>query len=110
MAPSKLEAFWNQPAGPKTIHFWAPCAKWGVTITNILGFSNPPEKVSYPQQTALTCNGLVWARYSTIITPKNWNLFSVSVGTSAIAICQLGRKIQHDFFSKYDQVQAVPED
>ena len=26
-ASSKLAAFWNHPAGPKTIHFWAPTFK-----------------------------------------------------------------------------------
>ncbi|ONI18283.1 hypothetical protein PRUPE_3G207000 [Prunus persica] len=69
MANSKLQAIWNHPAGPKTIHFWAPTFKWGVSIANIIDSSKPPEQLSYVQQSALTCNGLIWARNSLIITP-----------------------------------------
>ncbi|MED6219330.1 Mitochondrial pyruvate carrier 4 [Stylosanthes scabra] len=50
MAASKLQALWNHPAGPKTIHFWAPTFKWGISIANIADFAKPPEKISYPQQ------------------------------------------------------------
>ncbi|BAF21865.1 Os07g0553700 [Oryza sativa Japonica Group] len=50
MAASKLQAFWNHPAGPKTIHFWAPTFKWGISIANVADFAKPPEMISYPQQ------------------------------------------------------------
>ncbi|ONI18282.1 hypothetical protein PRUPE_3G207000 [Prunus persica] len=50
MANSKLQAIWNHPAGPKTIHFWAPTFKWGVSIANIIDSSKPPEQLSYVQQ------------------------------------------------------------
>ncbi|KAK6154611.1 hypothetical protein DH2020_008859 [Rehmannia glutinosa] len=52
MATSKLQALWNHPAGPKTIHFWAPTFKWGISIANLADSTKPPEKVSYPQQIA----------------------------------------------------------
>ncbi|ONI18281.1 hypothetical protein PRUPE_3G207000 [Prunus persica] len=103
MANSKLQAIWNHPAGPKTIHFWAPTFKWGVSIANIIDSSKPPEQLSYVQQSALTCNGLIWARNSLIITPKNWNLFSVSIGMAATSLFQLSRKIQHDLSPKNQQ-------
>ncbi|KAL6287261.1 hypothetical protein ACE6H2_011651 [Prunus campanulata] len=106
MANSKLQAIWNHPAGPKTIHFWAPTFKWGVTIANIIDSSKPPEQLSYVQQSALTCNGLIWARNSTVITPKNWNLFSVSIGMAAASMFQLSRKIQHDLSPKNQQAAA----
>ncbi|BBG99938.1 Mitochondrial pyruvate carrier 2 [Prunus dulcis] len=87
------------------VHFWAPTFKWGVSIANIIDSSKPPEQLSYVQQSeifvipilfspALTCNGLIWARNSLIITPKNWNLFSVSIGMAATSMFQLSRKIQ----------------
>ncbi|XP_018822413.1 mitochondrial pyruvate carrier 4-like isoform X1 [Juglans regia] len=69
MAASKQQAFWNHPAGPKTIHFWAPTAKWVISIANIADFSKPSEIISYPQQTAVTFTGLIWSRYSLVITP-----------------------------------------
>ncbi|KAG8386084.1 hypothetical protein BUALT_Bualt03G0112100 [Buddleja alternifolia] len=69
MAASKLQALFNHPAGPKTIHFWAPTFKWGITIANVADFSKPPETLSYPQQLAVAVSGLIWARYSTVVTP-----------------------------------------
>ncbi|XP_010433143.1 PREDICTED: mitochondrial pyruvate carrier 3-like isoform X1 [Camelina sativa] len=140
MATSKLQALWNHPAGPKTIHFWAPTFKWGISIANIADFQKPPETLSYPQQigidtldkspninasyrfhcvamsqsfysifcllylllSVITGTGLIWSRYSTVITPKNWNLFSVSLGMAATGIYQLTRKIKHDYASEAD--------
>ncbi|KAJ0017491.1 hypothetical protein Pint_09710 [Pistacia integerrima] len=69
MATSKLQALWNHPAGPKTIHFWAPTFKWGISIANVADFAKPPEKLSYPQQIAVAATGIIWSRYSTVITP-----------------------------------------
>jgi hypothetical protein len=99
MAASKIAVFWNHPAGPKTIHFWAPTFKWGISIANVADFSKPPDKISYPQQIAVTATGLIWSRYSTVITPKNWNLFSVNVAMAATGLYQLSRKISQDYLS-----------
>nr|GMC95237.1 mitochondrial pyruvate carrier 4 [Ipomoea batatas] len=77
MAASKLQALWNHPAGPKTIHFWAPTFKWGISIANIADFSKPPEKLSYPQQIAVTATGVIWSRYSTVITPVSSWLYNL---------------------------------
>ncbi|PPS11560.1 hypothetical protein GOBAR_AA09079 [Gossypium barbadense] len=99
MASSKLQALWNHPAGPKTIHFWAPTFKWGISIANVADFAKPPEKLSYPQQ-IVTATGIIWSRYSTVITPKNWNLFSVNIAMAGTGIYQLTRKIKHDYFSE----------
>ncbi|KAH0449818.1 hypothetical protein IEQ34_020510 [Dendrobium chrysotoxum] len=83
MAASKLQALWNHPAGPKTIHFWAPTFKWGISIANVADFSKPPEKISYPQQIAVTCTGLIWSRYSLVITPV-----SLSDGYRYLIACE----------------------
>ena len=66
---SKARQFWHHPAGPKTIHFWAPTFKWGISIANIADFKRPPEQVSYPQQIAVTATGVIWSRFATQITP-----------------------------------------
>ncbi|XP_020087165.1 mitochondrial pyruvate carrier 4-like [Ananas comosus] len=105
MAASKLQALWNHPAGPKTIHFWAPTFKWGISIANIADFSKPPEKISYPQQIVVTISGLIWSRYGLVITPKNWNLSSVNFAMAGTGICQLTRKIRQDHFF---QAQEAP--
>ncbi|KAK6946991.1 Mitochondrial pyruvate carrier, partial [Dillenia turbinata] len=106
------------------VHFWAPTFKWGISIANIADFSKPPEKLSYPQQIAVTCTGLIWSRYSTVITPcltyrrlvncdcivvelqKNWNLFSVNVAMAGTGLYQLSRKIRHDYFSEPEAAVA----
>ncbi|KAM3696313.1 hypothetical protein ACB098_06G029200 [Castanea mollissima] len=106
MAASKLQAFWSHPAGPKTIHFWAPTFKWVISIANVADFSKPPEKISYPQQIAVTCTGLIWSRYSMVIIPKNWNLFSVNVAMAGTGLYQLTRKIKHDYFSETEAAVA----
>nr|XP_024365545.1 mitochondrial pyruvate carrier 4-like isoform X2 [Physcomitrium patens] len=90
---SRVAAIWNHPAGPKTIHFWAPTFKWGISIANIADFQKPADKISYPQQLAVTATGLIWSRYSMVITPKNWNLFSVNIAMATTGIYQLSRKL-----------------
>ncbi|KAB1215143.1 Mitochondrial pyruvate carrier 2 [Morella rubra] len=106
MAGSKLKAFWNHPAGPKTIFFWAPTVKWGVSLANISDFSKPPESLSYPQQAVILCTGLVWSRYSLVVIPRNWNLFGNSFAMAGTGLYQLTRKITHDCFPK---TQAAAE-
>ena len=66
---SKARQFWHHPAGPKTIHFWAPTFKWGISIANIADFKRPVEQVSYPQQVAVTATGVIWSRFATQINP-----------------------------------------
>merc|ERR1712060_799799 len=47
---TQFKQFWHHPAGPKTIHFWAPTFKWGISLANVADFSSPVENVSVPQQ------------------------------------------------------------
>uniref|UniRef100_A0A0E0LU17 Mitochondrial pyruvate carrier n=1 Tax=Oryza punctata TaxID=4537 RepID=A0A0E0LU17_ORYPU len=84
---------------PRRLHFWAPTFKWGISIANVADFAKPPEKISYPQQVAVACTGVIWSRYSMVITPKNWNLFSVNVAMAGTGLYQLSRKIRKDYFS-----------
>ncbi|BBN03683.1 mitochondrial pyruvate carrier 2 [Marchantia polymorpha subsp. ruderalis] len=93
---SKLASFWNHPAGPKTIFFWAPAMKWGISFINILDFQKPPEMISFNQQAALTTSAVIWCRYSVVIVPKNYNLAAVNMLMAATGIYQMQRKIRHD--------------
>ncbi|AQK41039.1 Mitochondrial pyruvate carrier 4 [Zea mays] len=90
-----------------TVHFWAPTFKWGISIANIADFAKPPEKISYPQQVAVACTGIIWSRYSLVITPKNWNLFSVNVAMAGTGLYQLSRKIRQDYLS--GEKDAAPQ-
>lgn len=102
-APSlgqKLRMLWNHPAGPKTIHFWAPTFKWGITFANIADMQRPAELISYPQQIAITATGIIWSRFSTQIVPVNYNLLAVNAFMAVTGIYQLQRKIRWDMEHK----------
>ncbi|KND00662.1 protein 44 [Spizellomyces punctatus DAOM BR117] len=88
---SAFARFWNHPAGPKTIHFWAPAMKWGLVIAGLGDLQRPAEKLSVMQTVALAATGVIWSRYSLVITPKNWSLFSVNVFVGATGLYQLYR-------------------
>eukprot|EP00244_Chara_vulgaris_P006758 TRINITY_DN254_c0_g1_i1.p3 TRINITY_DN254_c0_g1~~TRINITY_DN254_c0_g1_i1.p3 ORF type:complete len:110 (-),score=7.11 TRINITY_DN254_c0_g1_i1:877-1206(-) len=103
---SRARAFLNHPAGPRTIHFWAPTFKWGITFANIADFAKPPEKISYPQQCAVTATGIIWSRYSTQIIPVNYNLLSVNVFMAMTGMYQLSRKIREDYADKEPEAMA----
>eukprot|EP01112_Ceratiomyxa_fruticulosa_P014338 TRINITY_DN40_c0_g5_i1.p1 TRINITY_DN40_c0_g5~~TRINITY_DN40_c0_g5_i1.p1 ORF type:complete len:116 (+),score=17.60 TRINITY_DN40_c0_g5_i1:247-594(+) len=82
----------NHPAGPKTIFFWAPLAKWALVIAGINDLTRPAEKISVPQSVALSATGLIWARYATQIIPVNYNLLSVNIFVAVTGILQISRK------------------
>eukprot|EP00877_Chromochloris_zofingiensis_P009073 jgi/Chrzof1/4419/Cz14g12130.t1 len=103
---SKLQAFWNHPAGPKTIHFWAPTFKWGITFANLADYQRPPENISLPQQLAVTATGVIWSRYSTQITPVNYNLLTVNVFMAATGMYQLYRKFTYEYSKETPKLAA----
>ncbi|XP_053991840.1 uncharacterized protein LOC128883475 [Hylaeus volcanicus] len=88
---AKLKYFLLHPAGPLTIHFWAPTFKWGITLANLADMGCSPQKISWETQLAITATGLIWSRFSLVITPKNWNLFSVNVLMAGSGMYQLFR-------------------
>lgn len=45
------------------------CCRWGISIANIADFKRPADKISYPQQCAVTLTGVIWTRFATVITP-----------------------------------------
>ncbi|XP_026190481.1 uncharacterized protein LOC34621582 [Cyclospora cayetanensis] len=90
--PQKAKSIIEHPAGPFTIHFWAPTLKWGISIANILDIMDKDAaSISPEQQIAVAATGLIWSRYSMVIRPKNWNLFSVNVVMAFTGCLQLGR-------------------
>lgn len=84
----------EHPAGPFTIHFWAPTAKWLISAANIADVNRPVEKMSAPQQTAVAVTGVIWARYGFDVRPVNYNLSLVNgvmACTGIYHLCVLGR-------------------
>ncbi|MBW0478368.1 hypothetical protein O181_018083 [Austropuccinia psidii MF-1] len=88
---SKLSSFLNHPAGPKTIFFWAPMFKWGLVAAGLKDLNRPAEKLSLSQNIALAATGIIWVRYSFVITPVNYSLASVNLFVGATGLTQLYR-------------------
>jgi len=95
--PKQVTSLLNHPAGPFTVHFWAPSFKWMLSISNLLDFNRPVYKISTMQQTALCATGFIWSRYSMVITPKNYNLLAVNVSLAATGSYQLVRKLKQEW-------------
>lgn len=108
--PGKLRPLWEHPAGPKTVFFWAPVFKWSLVIAGIGDLTRPADKLSISQSSALAATGLIWSRYSLVIIPKNWSLFSVNVFVASTSIYQLSRAYLHQQEQKkLALVAATPE-
>ena len=72
--------------------------KWALSIANLADYKRPVEKVSIPQQTALALTGLIWTRWSFVITPVNYNLAAVNFALALTGIYHMSRKLVYDPF------------
>ena len=88
---SAINKLINSPAGPKTVHFWAPVMKWALVIAGFKDLQRPVEKISGTQQFALMATGLIWTRWSMVIKPKNYLLASVNAFLGGVAGLQVSR-------------------
>jgi len=90
-AGSKFQQFLNHPAGPKTVFFWGPAMKWCLVAAGLKDLARPADKLSVPQNIALTATGFIWVRYSFVITPVNVSLAAVNFFVGATGLGQLTR-------------------
>lgn len=88
------------PAGPFTVHFWAPMSKWLISGASFMELDRPTDKISLPQYTALTLTGFFFSRYSLLVIPINYTLCSVNVALFGSSAWHLGRKIKADFIDE----------
>lgn len=65
--------------------------KWCLVAAGIKDLSRPAEKLSVSQNVALAATGMIWVRYSLVITPRNLNLAAVNFFVGATGIMQLYR-------------------
>nr|CAD7460859.1 unnamed protein product [Timema tahoe] len=72
---------------------WLAREAGSLVIAGLSDLSRPAEKLSVPQSAALSATGLVWSRYSMVIIPKNWSLFSVNVFVAATGLYSFGRAV-----------------
>lgn len=59
--------------------------------------ARPTERLSLSQSASLTATGAIWSRYSLVIIPKNWNLFSVNVFVFLTSSYQLIRVLNYKY-------------
>ncbi|KRT80753.1 hypothetical protein AMK59_5072 [Oryctes borbonicus] len=95
VVPAKLQPLWQHPAGPKTVFFWAPAFKWGLVIAGISDLRRPVDQLSIAQSASLAATGVIWSRYSLVIIPKNYSLFSVNLFVATTQLYQLYRAISY---------------
>ncbi|KAJ6780252.1 hypothetical protein PWT90_04225 [Aphanocladium album] len=106
---SWFKRMWESEIGIKTVHFWAPVMKWALVIAGISDFARPVEKLSFTQNFALTCTGLIWTRWCLIIKPKNYLLAAVNFFLGLVGIVQVSRILLARGASSADVAEAVEE-
>ncbi|CAO3608843.1 unnamed protein product [Mucor hiemalis] len=92
---SLFNRFLNSPAGPKTIHFWAPTFKWGLVIAGLSDLKRPADQLSLSQNLTLGVTGLIWTRYGFVVKPKNYIIVAVNFCVFLTATAQVGRIINY---------------
>lgn len=80
----------------------------GLVIAGIGDLSRPIEQLSVQQSGALAATGLIWSRYSLVIIPKNYGLFSVNLFVGLIQLYQLGRA--YNYSREQKALKAIAED
>ncbi|KAJ2776794.1 Mitochondrial pyruvate carrier subunit [Coemansia javaensis] len=106
---SAFGKFWNSPVGPRTIHFWAPAMKWGLVIAGLGDVGRPVEQISAKQQASLAATGMIWTRWSLIITPRNYSLATVNFFVGLTALYQLARVAMADKTAAAGQPAAIEQ-
>ncbi|KZZ99102.1 putative protein family UPF0041 [Moelleriella libera RCEF 2490] len=106
---SWLKRMWESEVGIKTVHFWAPVMKWALVLAGISDFARPAEKLSFTQNFALTCTGVIWTRWCLIIKPKNYLLAAVNFFLGLVGIVQVSRILNYESSKKKGLAGVVEE-
>uniref|UniRef100_K1P7B3 Mitochondrial pyruvate carrier n=1 Tax=Magallana gigas TaxID=29159 RepID=K1P7B3_MAGGI len=83
--------------GPKYIHFWAPTVKWCLSLAGLGNTLLPEERLSVNQSLSLVVTGCIWARYSLVIIPVNYNLMTVNLFMAMINGINLFRAVRYQY-------------
>lgn len=81
--------------------------KWCLVAAGLKDLSRPADKISVPQNVALAATGLIWVRYSLVITPVNYSLAAVNFFVGCSGLAQLYRVWD---FRRQHPVQAAVAD
>ncbi|KAF7553896.1 hypothetical protein G7046_g6968 [Stylonectria norvegica] len=83
--------------------------KWALVIAGISDFARPVENLSFTQNLALTCTGIIWTRWCLIIKPRNILLAAVNFFLGLVGLVQITRIAMHDRATKQGLKGAVEE-
>ncbi|KYK57869.1 uncharacterized protein DCS_04882 [Drechmeria coniospora] len=100
---------WESEIGIRTVHFWAPVMKWALVLAGISDFARPAEKLSFTQNFALTCTGIIWTRWCLIIKPKNYLLAAVNFFLGLVGITQCTRIALYESSKKKTAAEVVED-
>lgn len=81
----------------------------GLVIAGLGDLSRPANQLSIGQSASLLATGCIWSRYSLVIIPKNWGLFSVNVFVALTQVIQLTRAYQYSAAEKAAAAAAAAE-
>ncbi|KAG2353689.1 mitochondrial pyruvate carrier [Suillus spraguei] len=91
-AGSKLSAFMNHPAGPKTVFFWAPLMKWCLVAAGVKDLSRPADKLSVSQNVgAARMHRFYLGEILIGHHPINYSLAAVNFFVGSTGLGQLAR-------------------
>lgn len=76
-----------------------------LVIAGLGDLSRPANQLSLGQSGSLLATGLIWSRYSLVIIPKNYSLFSVNVFVALTQIIQLYRA--YDYSQKQKAIKKA---
>jgi len=81
--------------------------KWCLVAAGLKDMSRPADKLSMSQNLALAGTGLIWVRYSLVITPVNYSLAAVNFFVGLSGLTQLGR-IANYRMNQAEEAKKVP--
>jgi len=65
--------------------------KWCLVAAGLKDLTRPADKLSVTQNIALAATGIIWVRYSFVITPVNYSLAAVNLFVGSTGLGQLAR-------------------
>ena len=72
----------------------------GLVVAGLSDLTRPADQLSIGQTIALCATGLIWSRYSLVIIPVNYSLFSVNVFVASTQLYQLYRALNYTYANK----------
>ncbi|XP_034128866.1 mitochondrial pyruvate carrier 4 [Drosophila guanche] len=106
--PTQLRPFWTSPKGSQTVFFWCPTVKWSVALAGLCDVLNrQPRIISKNQTLALALSGVVWARWSMVIRPRNYNFMACNAVMFATQALLLWRSISSDLVKVWEDLQSA---